>query len=285
MNTRTVIPNVQLKLEQPCQAIEISGQQEGPFLEPHRHDYWELVWCQENQGTQSIDFIEYDNRRHRFFTIAPGQVHFSESMGNNVRLLVFASGLIDNQSRGTHLIDQVFRPHSGQPPYIDCHEEALIYLSPLFHMLEEECKRDQELIDLGLISALIEGFLRYLLRYASFKNEQGKLRDPRINQLFALIEQHYRTEKKCAFYADKMALTSKRLNELLKAERGKTLTQLIHERLILEANRDLAHSTKTIKTIGLELGFEDPAYFSRFYRKQRKESPAKFRLRCSNNTT
>ena len=107
----------------------------------------------------------------------------------------------------------------------------------------------------------------------------------RVGQLVELIDQHYKQEKKCEFYASKLALTSKRLNEIVKAERGKTVTQLIHDRIMLEANRDLVFSAKTIKTIAFELGFDDPAYFSRFYRKQMSESPAEFRLRCVDSTT
>lgn len=99
-----------------------------------------------------------------------------------------------------------------------------------------------------------------------------------------LIEQYFKQEQKCEFYASKLSLTSKRLNEIVKNERGKTVTQLIHRRIVLEANRDLVFSTKTIKTIAFELGFEDPAYFSRFYRKQMHESPTEFRSRCSDCT-
>jgi len=70
----------------------------------------------------------------------------------------------------------------------------------------------------------------------------------------------------------------------VKADRGKTVTQLIHDRIILEANRELVFSTKTVKTIAFELGFDDPAYFSRFYRKQKRETPAEFRHRCLDST-
>ena len=69
---------------QPCRVTELSNSDDA-FLEPHRHEYWELVWCVDNQGSQSIDFIDYDNKVGRVFTVAPGQVHRSELVGENAR--------------------------------------------------------------------------------------------------------------------------------------------------------------------------------------------------------
>ncbi|MGC9493548.1 helix-turn-helix domain-containing protein [Vibrio genomosp. F10] len=284
MNTKKTIPHVQLIRNQLCRVIEISDEQEDPFLEPHRHEYWELVWCKENQGTQSIDFIEYKNRTNRLFTIAPGQVHRSEFVGNNVRLLVFAPGFVETNQRSTKLVKSVFACGSDRSPYIDCNEQGIKYLEPLFNMLKEECEQGEKECDWALVESVINCFLRYLLRYAKASDRKGEQRDTRVGQLIELIDLHYKEEKKCQFYASKLALTSKRLNEIVKGERGKTVTQLIHDRIVLEANRDLVFSDKTIKTIALELGFEDPAYFSRFYRKKMSESPAGFRLECSNST-
>lgn len=284
-SNKPIIPRVRLILGQPCRAIEISDDEDDPFLEPHRHEYWELVWCKEDKGTQSIDFVEYENRANRLFTIAPGQVHLSEFMGNNVRLLVFAAGFVETNKRSTQLVESVFATHSDRPPYIDCSEEGIRHLEPLFNMLKQECERGEKDCDWGLVESLINCFLRYLLRHAKASDRKGEQRDMRVGQLVELIDQHYKQEKKCEFYASKLALTSKRLNEIVKAERGKTVTQLIHDRIMLEANRDLVFSAKTIKTIAFELGFDDPAYFSRFYRKQMSESPAEFRLRCVDSTT
>ncbi|SIN77045.1 helix-turn-helix domain-containing protein [Salinivibrio sp. ES.052] len=283
MNTKRYIPHVQLSANQFCRAIEISSEQEGPFLLPHRHDYWELVWCQEDRGTQSIDFVEYENRSNRFFTIAPGQVHLSKFMGNNVRLLLFSPEFVGADRRSNQLISTIFSTYGDRSPYIDCDKQAIKYLDPLFTMLKEECEYSEKPCDWDLMESLTNGFLRYLSRYAKASTKGSEQRDTRVRKLMELIELHFKEERKCEFYASKLSLTSKRLNEVVKNERGKTVTQLIHGRIMLEASRDLAFSTKTIKTIALEMGFEDPAYFSHFYRKQMNESPKQFRLRCSDS--
>ncbi|MEZ8697986.1 helix-turn-helix domain-containing protein [Vibrio lentus] len=280
---RTPIKHVRLIKGQPCRATELSKNDDDAFLEPHRHEYWELVWCVDNLGSQSIDFVDYDNKVGRIFTIAPGQVHRSELVGENARLLVFTPGFVKTNHRNTQLVDTVFAMHQSRPPYLDCNEEGNCYLLPIFTMIKEECEREDN--DWDLVESLVNSFLRYILRFATQSSLKGEVRDSRVNKVVDLIEQHYTTHKHCEFYAQALSITNKRINEIVKAERGKTVTQLIHDRTILEANRELIFSTKTIKTIAFELGFEDPAYFSRFYRGQMKESPAEFRARCADSAT
>lgn len=74
------------------------------------------MWCVDNQGSQSIDFIDYDNKVGRVFTVAPGQVHRSELVGENARLLVFTPGFVKTNHRNTQLVDTVFAMHQSRPP-------------------------------------------------------------------------------------------------------------------------------------------------------------------------
>lgn len=225
--------------------------------------------------------MEYENKNHRFFTIAPGQVHNSAYMGKDVRLLVFSPGFLMANPRNVQLVESVFATHDNRVPYLDCYLEQSTHLESIFGLLKEECERQES--DWDLVESLIISFLRYIVRFSIPSQGVGEERDARVSKLVGLIEDNYKLEKKSQFYADALALTSKRLNELCKAERGKTVTQLIHDRVILEANRDLIFSNKTIKTIAFELGFEDPSYFSRFYRGQMQETPAEFRERCADS--
>ena len=251
-----------------------------PFYSPHRHEYWEIVWCLKDEGHQYIDFTEYQNRANRFFTITPGQVHSSHCMGDDVRFLVFATGFIDTHPRNNQLINSVFSSFD-RVPYIDCCDEGIVYLESIFSLLSEECKRPD--CDWDLVESLVTSFMRYLIRYAKPSESSSKVYDRRVTRLVELIDKHYKQEIQSEFYAVQLSLTPKRLNELTKRDRGKSVTQLIHDRLVLEANRELTFSKKSIKKIALNLGFVDPAYFSRFYRCQTGETPTNFRLKCSNN--
>ena len=98
----------------------------------------------------------------------------------------------------------------------------------------------------------------------------------RLENLYELVEKHYLTERKASFYAEKIGLTPKRLNEILKNKVGLTLTQLLHKVLIAEAKKMIARGDKNFKEVSFELRFSEQAYFSRFFKKQTGMSPEKF---------
>lgn len=92
-----------------------------------------------------------------------------------------------------------------------------------------------------------------------------------------LVEFHFREEHALDFYAKKLERSAKTLSNTFSLYSDKTPLQLIQERIILEAKRLLAYTDKSVKQITYELGFEDPAYFSNFFKKHMSQSPVDFR--------
>ncbi|WP_417668049.1 helix-turn-helix domain-containing protein [Roseibium sp.] len=93
----------------------------------------------------------------------------------------------------------------------------------------------------------------------------------------SLVEEYYRKERGPEFYAREMGMTTQRLNRYCRLFTDRTAAQTIRDRLILEARRLLAFSDLGITEIAYELGYDDPAYFSRVFRKEVGESPQEFR--------
>jgi len=85
--------------------------------------------------------------------------------------------------------------------------------------------------------------------------------------------------KSAATYAEMLHITPRHLNRLVSESIGKTTTRLIGERVVLEAKRILFYSDDTIARISEELGFNDPAYFSRLFKKYTGLSPYEFAKR------
>lgn len=93
----------------------------------------------------------------------------------------------------------------------------------------------------------------------------------------ALLEQHFRGERSLAFYAGELAVTPARLNAACKARAGRTASDLLYERLVIEAKRYLVYTESSVAQVAHLTGFEDPAYFNRFFAQRVGLSPGAFR--------
>lgn len=92
-----------------------------------------------------------------------------------------------------------------------------------------------------------------------------------------LLSKHIKNERTTKFYADQLNITTNHLNKSVKTITGKTAISLLNEMTILEAKIQLLHTHKPISEIAFELGYEDPSYFSRFFKKFAGLSPFKYR--------
>jgi AraC family transcriptional activator of pobA len=104
-----------------------------------------------------------------------------------------------------------------------------------------------------------------------------------VTRLRELIEQHYRDNMSLAQYANTLGVTQTRLREASLMVTGLLPNQLIQQRILLEAQRALLNSTMTIAQTAYYLGFNDPAYFSRFFTKAMGQSPRMYREKPKSN--
>lgn len=96
----------------------------------------------------------------------------------------------------------------------------------------------------------------------------------------ALLEDHFRTERGLGFYAGALAVTPARLNAACKARADRTASELLHDRLITEAKRYLIYTESSVAQVAHMTGFDDPAYFNRFFAQRVGLSPGAFRKRA-----
>lgn len=98
-----------------------------------------------------------------------------------------------------------------------------------------------------------------------------------IRRFNLLVENHYRTRHEVQFYARELNKSPKTLSNYFALYGHKTPLQIIQERVTLEAKRLFYYTDKTSKEIAYDLGFDDPAHFSRFFKNQTKQSPSDFK--------
>lgn len=107
-----------------------------------------------------------------------------------------------------------------------------------------------------------------------------KLHDGRLDifrKFNLLVEADFRAEHSVNYYARRLNKSPKTLANIFALYNRKTPLQMIQERIVIEAKRLLYYTTKSVKQITYELGFEDPAYFSNFFKRHTSLSPAEFR--------
>ncbi|WP_306734115.1 helix-turn-helix domain-containing protein [Marimonas arenosa] len=104
---------------------------------------------------------------------------------------------------------------------------------------------------------------------------------PLLARFDHLIEQHYRSAWSVSDYARALAVTPTHLSRISRAATGRPASKRIEERLIREARRNLVYTNLPVSTIAYELGFDDPAYFSRVFSRATGLSPRAFRERAA----
>jgi AraC-like DNA-binding protein len=100
----------------------------------------------------------------------------------------------------------------------------------------------------------------------------------KIKTFELVLEHNFKKEKAPSFYASQLAITLKHLNRICNEMLQKTTTEVITDRIILEAKRMLMDKKFTVNEIATELGFDDYSYFTRLFKKHTRMTPTDFRM-------
>ena len=136
-------------------------------------------------------------------------------------------------------------------------------------------------IQTDLLLMLLKRLIIFITRLARSEYiPTKKLQDDKfhvIRKFNLLVEANYRTEHSVSYYAQQMHKSPKTLSNLFAIYNHKTPSQVIQERILIEARRLLSYTDQPVKQIAYELGFEDISYFSNFFKKHIRLSPVDFR--------
>jgi AraC-like DNA-binding protein len=152
-------------------------------------------------------------------------------------------------------------------PVLRLEELEIIRLNTLLEVLKEEFEtidKNQE----EMLRILLKRFIIRCIRLARVQLSKNSLSTTQIDiirKFNALVEEHFREQKQVSYYADLLHKSPKTLANTFNRFSDKTALNVILDRVLLEAKRLLMYTGKSVKEISGELGFEDPAHFSRFY--------------------
>ncbi|WP_196888005.1 AraC family transcriptional regulator [Aureivirga sp. CE67] len=251
----------------------------GIKVAPHRHDYFHILFIKNGKGKHYIDFKVYDIIPNSIFFVSPGQVHSLE-INSEVEgfVVTFNADFFHLNQSLKKITDYPFFHSINNLPYIYLTKQNL-KLASYFEDLYEEYSSDSINNDENILRALLE---LILLKAARIYNYDASISTSsqttkQLRTLEVLIDNHFKEYKLTEDYAEMLFMTSKALNNICKNNLNKTVINLIHERIIIEAKRLLLFTDNSISEIAYELGFQEKSYFMRFFKKHTSFTAKEFR--------
>lgn len=247
---------------------------------PHRHDFFHIIWIERGTGHHIIDSVKYEVRPGTLFFMSPGQIHdFALSDDTEGYTINFSAEFFALQLQNKNMLAQIPIYHHDEPVQVlytqgaDT-DELRTVIETIRDEYESEPFRAQDMIRSYLFILLVKASRLALPAESASAGNRDQLL---FRRLKALLEEHFATVQDPAEYARMLRATERALNEAARRCGGATTGQMIRERVILEAKRLLAHSGAQVAQVAAQLGFDDPAYFSRCFKKHTGRTPIEFR--------
>lgn len=251
---------------------------------PHRHDFFEVLYLSKGSGFHVIDGNKYEIKPPCVFFMSPGQAHkieFSNDIEGYIYIFTPEFYLI-NQTNPNRLIEFpfFFTIRQENRPLILESKEDVIFLEILFRKgIAEIGKGDGYSIDL-LRSVLDLILTSCAIIYKIDENLLSKGRGHTVvKKFFQLVEENYHKNLTVNEYADKLAITPNHLTQTVTLLTGKTTSQIIKSKQVLEIKRLLVHTNLSVTEIAGRLNFPDQSYFTKFFKRETGSTPLQYRAR------
>jgi AraC family transcriptional regulator, transcriptional activator of pobA len=248
-----------------------------------RNNYYSLIWIMEGNGKVKADFAEYDFDKDSLFAFSPYQPFmFATKKINGVALHFHPDFFCIHKHHAEVACNGVLFNNIYQPPFTLINEDT----ATAFAMLIEQMKIEMKNVALAQYEILVSYLKIFLITASRLKTEQqpetlelaSDLKEPFVLQsLKDAIEKDFKKKHSASEYAETLNISAKALAKITKSYFNKTITELISERIVIEAKRELYLTKKTIKEIAYELGYNDEHYFSRFFKTNADVSPQLYR--------
>ena len=247
-----------------------------------RHNYFTLLWITEGSGKLRVDFSEYSFKENSVLAFSPYQPFMitgtTKIKGTAIHFHPDFFCIVKHHKEVS--CNGVLFNNIYNPPITSIDAAATLNLKIVVEQLKAEMQ-NPALAQYDLLISYLKIFLITVTRLSVQSSEEIVIKDSKepfiLQNLKDAIEEHFRTKHSASNYAELLSITPKALAKITKSHFNKTLTDLISERIIIEAKRELYLTNKPVKEIASELGYEDEHYFSRFFKTNADISPQLYR--------
>lgn len=240
---------------------------------PHRHTFHEIVHVTAGAGAHVVDLARWDLRPPHLCAIAPGQVHHWENAaGLDGSVILFTDDFLLD-----HPADRDLLRGLSERPWLALDEPTDTATTRLIAELHDEYRRAADGFE-TVLRALLHVLIVRAARLPDPPSPAAPGRAGAVADEFArLIGGAEPTLWSVRAYAERIGVTTGYLAEAVKAAIGRTPARLVREARTHEAKRLLVKTDLTVRQIACQVGFTDPAYFCRFFRRETGVSPGEFR--------
>ncbi|AEH01039.1 MULTISPECIES: AraC family transcriptional regulator [unclassified Lacinutrix] len=246
---------------------------------PEQVDVYSIYWIKKGKGLYNIDFKSFEFSENVLFFLSPGQVFSVENESiKEAYKITFIKDFYCIQTHDKEVsCNGVLFNNVYKVPFIKPCKSDTQKLSFILDSLIEEFK-NVNTAQHDMLQSYLKQFIIHSVRIQSENYPVDKNIETRLFKDFStILEQNYKTIHSVTEYAKRLGISPKSLTKNFQKIGAQTPSDIIKNRIIIEAKRQLIYTKQSVKEIAYSLGFNDSAYFSRYFSKATSKSPLQFR--------
>ena len=253
------------------------------FNEVQRLPYFSIIVVSEGDGELKADFADYQISKGAILFLSPFQPFVIDGATlKGVMINFHPDFFCIFRHQNEVACDGILFNTPNSPPFFNIPENESASIYGIMDHIRAEMSftglAQHDLLIAYLKILLIRAIrIKFLKCTIALPLDQGTTDAALLRQLKRMIELHFKTKHSVGEYAELLNIPTKTLGRIVKNHFKRTLTEIIAERIIMEAKRELNFTSKTLKEIAYDLGFNDEYHFSRYFKNAINTPPQAYR--------
>lgn len=247
---------------------------------PHVLSFYDILLVTKGRGTFELDGARHAVVPGALLVTRPGEIRRWQVEGLDGACVFFATDFLRDAFADARFLDQFAFFAAGRPTAAIrlSTAERTQFLRRFRRMSQEFASLEADATD--LLRARLYEMVVLLNRWYKARHPKaaGLVRHAVLERFRAMVERDFRRVHRVQDYAARLGVSPGHLNVLCNEHLGRPASTEIHQRVLLEARRLLRYTDKAAFVVAQELGFADPAYFGRFFRREAGVTPRRYRV-------